>query len=202
VYVVDRVTGTPIRKSAPFVPFLNYMQIPDSNGTVIAPGTLGGSDWSPTAYDPRTHYLFVDGSFQPFKYWMKHEELKEPAQWWGGTVAAAPSGAYGVVSAIDLSTGKIVWQTRFPKPMISGLLVTAGGVVFTGSSDKHFVALDAATGRQLWSSPTDAGVNAPPITYEIDGVQYVAVAATGLQTLNTPRGDAMLVFSLPPRQRR
>ena len=63
-------------------------------------------------------------------------------------------------------------------------------------------ALDAATGRQLWSVATQAGVNAPPITYEIDGVQYVAVAATGLQTLNTPRGDAMLVFSLPttPKQ--
>jgi len=54
----------------------------------------------------------------------------------------------------------------------------------------------------LWSVATHAGVNAPPITYEIDGVQYVAVAATGLQTLNTPRGDAMLVFSLPttPKQ--
>ncbi|HEY3746691.1 MAG TPA: PQQ-binding-like beta-propeller repeat protein [Gemmatimonadaceae bacterium] len=199
VYVVDRATGIPIRKSAQFVPFLNYMQIPDSNGVVIAPGTLGGSDWSPTAYDARTHYLFVDGSFQPFKYWMKHEELREPAQWWGGIVAAAPTGAYGLVSAIDLGTGKIVWQTRFPKPMISGLMVTAGGVVFTGSSDKHFVALDAASGRQLWSFATDAGVNAPPITYEIDGVQYVAVAATGLQTLNTPRGDEMLVFSLPTR---
>ncbi|HJQ10656.1 MAG TPA: PQQ-binding-like beta-propeller repeat protein [Gemmatimonadaceae bacterium] len=196
VYVVDRLSGKPIRKSAAFVPFLNYMAVPESTGTVIAPGTLGGSDWSPTAYDPRTHYLFVDGSYQPFEYWVKHEELHEPAQWWGGTVAAAPSGAYGLVSAVDLGTGKIAWQTRFPKPMISGLLATAGGVVFTGSSDKHFVALDAASGRQLWSFPTDAGVNAPPITYEIDGVQYVAVAATGLQTLNTPRGDEMLVFSL------
>jgi PQQ-dependent dehydrogenase (methanol/ethanol family) len=198
VYVVDRATGKPIRKSAPFVPLLNYMAPPDSNGVVVAPGPLGGSDWSPTAYDPRTHYMFIDGTFLPFEYWKHHEDLREPAQWWGGVVAAKPTGGYGMVSAVDLGTGRIAWQTRFPKPLIGGLLATAGGVVFTGSSDKHFVALDANTGRQLWSFATDAGVNAPPITYEIDGVQYIAVAATGLQTLNTPRGDEMLVFSLPP----
>jgi Glucose dehydrogenase len=80
---------------------------------------------------------------------------------------------------------------------ISGLVATAGGLVFTGTSDKHFIALDAKTGRQVWSAPTDAGVNAPPITYEVKGVQYVAVAATGLQTLNTPRGDEMIAYALP-----
>jgi glucose dehydrogenase len=101
-----------------------------------------------------------------------------------------------MVTAVNLATGAIAWQSRLSKPVIGGLLATAGGVVFTGSSDKQVVALDARTGRSLWSYPTDAGVNAPPITYEIDGVQYVAVAATGLQTLNTPRGDEMLAFAL------
>jgi alcohol dehydrogenase (cytochrome c) len=202
VYVVDRATGKPIRKSAAFVPFLNYMTVPDTNGVVIAPGPLGGSDWSPTAYDPRTHYMYIDGSFLPHKYWLHHEELREPAQWWGGMVAGQSTGIYGMVSAVDLGTGKIAWQTRFPKPLIGGLLATAGGVVFTGSSDKRFVALDAATGKELWSYATDAGVNAPPVTYQLGGVQYVAVAATGLQTLNTPSGDEMLVFALPasPKQ--
>ncbi|MFL5615037.1 MAG: pyrroloquinoline quinone-dependent dehydrogenase [Gemmatimonadaceae bacterium] len=196
VYVLDRATGKPIRKSAPIAPQLNYMAPPDTNGVVTAPGPLGGSDWSPTAYSPRTGYLYIDANYLPFEYWLSHEPLKAPAQWWGGTTSAATQGTYGLVTAIDLATGAVAWQTRLPKPLIGGLLATAGGVVFTGSSDKHVVALDARTGRQLWSYPTDAGVNAPPITYELGGVQYVAIAATGIQTLNTPRGDEMLAFAL------
>lgn len=197
VYVLDRATGRPIRKSDPFVPFLNYMQHPDTAGTLVAPGTLGGSDWSPTAYSPQTGYMYVDGNYLPMMYWKTFEELKPPAQWWGGTVAAQTTGTYGMVSAVDLRTGRIAWQTRLAKPVISGLLATAGGLVFTGGSDKRFMAYDARTGRELWSFATDAGVNAPPITYEIDGVQYVAVAATGIQTLNTPRGDLLYAFALP-----
>jgi PQQ-dependent dehydrogenase (methanol/ethanol family) len=197
VYVLDRVTGKPIAKSEAFVPLENYMAPPDTAGVLTAPGTLGGSDWSPTAYSPQTNYLYVDGNYLPMKYWMNHEELKPPAQWWGGTVASQTTGLYGLVSAIDLRTGKLAWQTRVEKPIISGLLATAGGVVFTGLSDKQLVALDARTGRRLWSGATDAGVNAPPISYMIDGVQYIAVAATGLQTLNTPRGDELYAFALP-----
>jgi alcohol dehydrogenase (cytochrome c) len=196
-YVVDRATGTPIRKSEPFAPFLNYMTPPDTAGVVVAPGPLGGSDWSPTAYSPQTGYLYVDANYLPFEYWQQHEPLRAPAQWWGGTTAAQPTGGYGVVDAVDLATGRIAWRERLTKPVIGGLLATAGGLVFTGSSDKQFLAYDARTGRELWHYTADAGVNAPPITYEIDGVQYVAVAATGLQTLNTPRGDEMLVFALP-----
>ena len=197
VYVLDRLTGKPIRRSDPVSPLLNYMTPPDTNGVVVAPGPLGATDWSPTAYSPETGYLYLDASYLPFEYWVQHEPLKAPAQWWGGTTAAATQGTYGLVTAVDLATGHIAWQTRLPKPQIGGVLATAGGVVFTGSSDKHVIALDARTGRQLWSFPTDAAVNAPPITYEVDGVQYVAVAATGLQTLNTPRGDEMLAFALP-----
>lgn len=197
VYVVNRVTGAPITKSQPFVPLVNYMVPPDTQGVVVAPSTLGGSDWSPTAYDPETQYLYVDGNYLPMEFWLHHEELKAPAQYWGGTTAAQTSGTYGLVSAVDLRTGRIAWQTRTAKPIISGLLATAGGVVFTGLSDKQFAAYDARTGRELWHAATDAGVNAPPITYMVDGVQYLAVAATGLQTLDTPRGDEMLVYALP-----
>lgn len=197
VYVLDRATGKPIRKSDPVAPQLNYMAPPDSNGVLTAPGTLGGTDWSPTAYSPETGYLYVDANYLPMMYWVNHEEWKPPAQYWGGTVAAGPKGNYGMVTAVDLRTGRIAWTHKLAAPIISGLMATKGGVVFTGTSDKHFIALDARTGQQLWSANTDAAVNAPPITYEIDGMQYIAVAATGLQTLNTPRGDEMLAFALP-----
>lgn len=198
VYVLDRATGKPIRKSAPFVPLLNYMSRPDTaHPQLVNPGTLGGSDWSPTAYSPRTGYLYVDGNYLPMMYWVNHEELKPPAQYWGGTVAAGPTGNYGIVSAVDLATGRIAWQTKLDKPVISGLVATAGDVVFTGTSDKKLIALDAKSGRQLWSFTADGGVNAPPISYAVHGVQYIAVAATGLQTLNTPRNDEMIAFALP-----
>jgi glucose dehydrogenase len=80
-------------------------------------------------------------------------------------------------------------------------MVTAGGVVFTGASDKRFLAFNARSGEPLWSFMTEAGVNAPPITYQLDGVQYVAIATTGSLTLNSPRGDALLVFALPKDSR-
>jgi PQQ-dependent dehydrogenase (methanol/ethanol family) len=198
VYVLDRATGKPIRKSAPFTTLLNYMARPDTaHPQLVNPGTLGGSDWSPTAYSPQTGYLYVDANYLPMMYWTTHEELKPPAQWWGGTVAAQPTGTYGMVVAVDLATGRIAWQTRLAKPVISGLLATAGGLVFTGLSDKQVVALDARTGRELWRFHGDAGFNAPPISYEVHGVQYVAIAGTGIQTLNTPRGDEMVAFALP-----
>ena len=198
VYVLERATGRPIRKSAPFTELLNYMTRPDTaHPQLVNPGTLGGSDWSPTAYSPQTGYLYVDANYLPMMYWVAHEELKPPAQWWGGTVAAQTSGNYGLVVAVDLATGRIAWRTKLAKPVISGLLATAGGLVFTGLSDRKVVALDARTGQQLWTFSGDAGFNAPPIAYEVNGVQYVAIAATGLQTLNTPRGDEMVAFALP-----
>ena len=197
VYVLDRATGKPMRKSQPYVPFLNYMHLPTKDGVLVQPGTLGGSDWSPTAYSPQTGFLYVDGNFIPMKYRVNQEPLRPPAQWWGGGVVTQPQGLYGLYSAIDLATGRIAWQDSTPAPLISGSLATAGGLVFTGTADKHFVAFDAKTGKKLWSYEASGGVNAPPITYSIRGTQYISVAATGIQTLNSPRSDELLVFALP-----
>jgi len=68
--------------------------------------------------------------------------------------------------------------------------------VFTGTKDKRFLAFDAKSGAQLWSYTANGGVNAPPITYAIDGKQYVAVAAGGNYQINAPRSDELLVFTL------
>jgi glucose dehydrogenase len=81
--------------------------------------------------------------------------------------------------------------------MIGGALATAGGVVFTGTRDRQFLAFDAKSGKQLWSYRADGGVNAPPISYAAGGRQYVAVAAGGNYQINTPRNDDLLVFALP-----
>jgi len=77
------------------------------------------------------------------------------------------------------------------------VLATAGGLVFSGIGGNRLGAFDSSTGAQLWSTQVDAGVNAPPITYSIDGAQYIAVAAGGNSLFGFPTGDTIAVFALP-----
>ncbi|HEX5385741.1 MAG TPA: PQQ-binding-like beta-propeller repeat protein [Gemmatimonadales bacterium] len=200
VYVVDRATGKPIRRSDAFVPQQNIFARPTPMGVRMLPGANGGSEWSAPAYSPETGYLYVLGLHQPMYYKLEHEPLLPPAFWLGGAFFATGEPQYGLFTAVDLNTGKIAWQSRVADPMIGGALATAGGVVFTGTKDQQVLAYDARTGRQLWSYKADAGVNAPPITYAVNGVQYVAVAAGGNYQINAPRGDEVLVFRLDSAQ--
>jgi PQQ-dependent dehydrogenase (methanol/ethanol family) len=196
VYVVDRATGRPIRRSDAFVPQNNMFAQPTPAGTRMLPGANGGSEWSPTAYSPQTGYMYVSALHQPMNYIVKGEPLQKPALWLGGAFVGTGEPEYGLFSAVDLNTGKVAWQHRVARPMIGGALATAGGIVFTGTADKEFLALDAKTGRQLWRHMANGGVNAPPISYALDGKQYIAVAAGGNYQINAPRSDELLVFSL------
>ena len=82
------------------------------------------------------------------------------------------------------------------KPFNGGITTTAGGLLFMGESDRHFTARDTRTGKLLWSSQTGAGVNAPPVVYEVGGKEYVVVAAGGNKLFNMPPGDAVIGFGL------
>ena len=104
---------------------------------------------------------------------------------------------WGLLSAIDLQSGRIRWQQRTAQPLIGGVLATAGGLVFVGEGSGNLDAFDSETGRLLWQHKSEAGVNAPPITYQIDGVQYVAVAVGGNQLFGYKQGDYLKVFALP-----
>jgi alcohol dehydrogenase (cytochrome c) len=196
VYILERATGRPIRRSEAFVPQQNIFAQPTTAGMRMLPGANGGSEWSAPAYSPETGYLYVLGLHQPMYYKTKHQRLQPPAFWLGGIFVGTGEEQYGLFSAVELSTGKIAWQKRMKDPMIGGALATAGGVVFTGTKDQRFVAFDAKSGRELWSYRAAAGVNAPPITYAVDGQQYVAVAAGGNYQINAPRGDQVLAFAL------
>jgi plastocyanin len=115
----------------------------------------------------------------------------------GGTpLGAKYSGTY---TALDPTTSKIVWQkkTTYSLNQGSGTLSTAGGLLFHGEPDGNFQALDAKTGTQLFRWQTGAGADAPAITYEINGQQYVAIAAGGVATQTTSaNGDMIWAFSL------
>ena len=80
--------------------------------------------------------------------------------------------------------------------MMGGALVTAGNLAFTGEGNGSFDAFDAKTGEKLWNFNLGAGVNAPPIAYEVNGKEYIAVAAGGNFQLNYPYGDAIAIFTL------
>ena len=112
---------------------------------------------------------------------------------------ATPSDAprSGTLTAIDTHDGKIRWQRVLPQPLLGGTLFTSGGLVFTGEGGGDLAAFDAATGAELWHGACGAGVNAPPVAYEVDGREYVAVAAGGNQLFGFPSGDALSVFALP-----
>src|SRR6201987_6237249 len=100
-------------------------------------------------------------------------------------VDAAPF--YGALRAIDPDTGKIKWEWKHPSPTWSGVLSTAGGLVFTGDAEGNFIARDASSGKALWHFQTGGAVYAAPVTFALDGKQYVAIAA----------GSSLYAFGLP-----
>ena len=99
--------------------------------------------------------------------------------------------------ALDVETGRLKWQAKTPEPLIGGVLATAGGVVFTGEGNGSLSAFDAKTGALLWQFNCGAGVNAPPVAYEIDGTQYIAVAVGGSALFGYRQGELVIAFALP-----
>jgi alcohol dehydrogenase (cytochrome c) len=198
VYVVDRETGKPIRRSDEFVEHNKTFTRATRQGVHVLPGGNGGSEWSPAAYSPQTGFLYVLGLNEHDLYKLRPEKYAAPASYLSGVwYSTEASKDYGSFTAVDLNTGRIAWQDTVPHPMVGGAMATGGGVVFVGTKDRRFLGIDAKSGKILWTYTAPAGVNAPPISYMIDGRQYVAVAAGGNFQINAPRGDEVLVFALP-----
>jgi alcohol dehydrogenase (cytochrome c) len=198
VYVLDAATGKLIRRSDEFNRHENYFSQPTANGVRMLPGANGGSEWSPTAVNPTLGYMYVLGLEQPMNYITHSAPLEKGKLWLGSAFKAVPGERqYGTFTAINLNTGKRAWQVETEQPMIGGALATAGNLVFTGEGNGHFNAYDARTGKVLWTFQAGAGCNAPPVTYTLDGKQYIAVACGGNFQLGYPLGAAVLVFALP-----
>ncbi|MEO9037946.1 MAG: PQQ-binding-like beta-propeller repeat protein [Gemmatimonadaceae bacterium] len=200
VYVLDRETGKPIRRSDAFVEQTGMFTRATRQGVRVLPGGNGGTEWSPTAYSARTGYMYVLGLNEHDVYKLRPEKYAAPASYLTGVwYSVEPKKDYGSFTAVDLNTGRIAWQDTVPQPMVGGAMATAGGVVFVGTKDRRFLGIDARTGKILWTYAAPAGVNAPPVTYMIDGRQYVVVAAGGNLQINAPRGDEVLAFALPSK---
>lgn len=197
VYVHDRRDGHLLYRSDPFVPQENLFALPTAAGVVIAPGAFGGASWSPGALDPGSLVMFQPAVNMPTRYSVR-EGTRPDGTRYQYDVVDLESVRRGTLTAIDLAhDGHFRWQLDMDEPMVGGVLATAGHLVFTGVGHDDFAALDSASGRRLWTYHCEAGVNAPPITYAIDGRQYVAVAAGGNALLGLKQGDTLQVFALP-----
>jgi quinohemoprotein ethanol dehydrogenase len=179
---IDQKTGRPVEAEG-----ARYIDKPTG---LVLPGPLGAHNWHPMSFSPDTGLVYIPAQEAPWVYGGdKNYSYKEGA-WNTGTdmaLAVLPTDIAvfkqlkamlkGRLIAWDPVTQKEIWSFEHGGPWNGGVLSTSGGLVFQGTADAHFAAYDANTGDRLWKYFTQTGVAAAPITYQIDGEQYVAVAS-------------------------
>ena len=188
----------------------------------FCPSIWGGKDWPPTAYNPNTGFLYIPANENlcgaltgnAIKYKRGELYIGAPFDKIEVFPTAAAKDHIGELQAWDLATGTKAWTVNFKYHNWGPILTTGGNLVFSGgTNDRYFRAFDAKTGAVLWQQRTNSGVVGVPSSYEIDGVQYIAVQsgwgvdaqrkqeyldkAFGTQT-NVPQGGVLWVFALGP----
>lgn len=201
-YVLDRSNGHFLHATA-FAQKLNWAKaidasgrpvlsglVPTAKGTLICPGIDGATNWYSPSYNPETglFYLLVKESCSV--YFSHFTPFKKGETYYGtGTKLAPDEHAQKILLALSIPDGKVVW--RYPQvgraDSWAGTLTTAGGLVFFGNDTGFLEAVDARTGRSLWHFNTSQIMRASPMTYALNGMQYVAIAAA----------SDVFVFSLP-----
>jgi alcohol dehydrogenase (cytochrome c) len=150
-------------------------------------------------YSPDTGYFYVPGTIRTSVFERFARQYRRGRVYTSGSQEAAQyTSLNGTFTAIDARTNKIAWQHKTPYRMGggSGSTVTAGGLLLRGDPDGNFVVLDAKTGEILFKFQTGFGADAPPIVYEVDGDQYIAMATGGNSIQRSATGDAVWAFSL------
>jgi alcohol dehydrogenase (cytochrome c) len=198
VYVHDRSNCNLIRFSEAMIPQENMWVLPTAQGARMLPGANGGVEWSPMSFDPKSRLAIALNLHQPMTYHV--EAAKYPGGsklWLGGAFKVIPSEKqWGRVAAVEVDTGKVRWKHDTEQPLIGGGLATAGGLYFFGEGNGNFNALDSATGKKLWNFNCGAGANAMPVSYTVNGKQYIAMGCGGNTQLDFKRGNSVFVFAL------
>ncbi|MET0291364.1 MAG: PQQ-binding-like beta-propeller repeat protein [Steroidobacteraceae bacterium] len=178
-------------------------------GLIASPSLYGGANWPPSALDPVKQQLFVCASDVPGNFIGGGGDQSEPPlgkEYLGGKVGFAPLPRSGILAALDVTTNKLVWRQRWMDQCYSGVVATAGGLLFVGRNDGRLTALDSATGTKLWEFQTGAGMNSTVSTFERDGKQYVVAYSAGNVLAGSPKGDSVWLFALdgtlPPAKER
>jgi alcohol dehydrogenase (cytochrome c) len=199
---IDLKTGRPIETDV-------TRDAREGKKVTVFPSILGGKNWEPMSYNPQTGIAYANtlafgGHYksEPVTYkageWYLGMDLTDLWEW--------GDGPRGHLKAIDPLTGKAKWEAPSDIPRFSGVLSTAGGIVFSGQLTGEFEAFDADNGKKLWQFQTGSGIEGQPVTWQQDGVQYVAVASGygGVYSLfsgderlaKVPTGGSLWVFAL------
>lgn len=198
VYVHDRSNCSLIRFSEAMIPQEDMWTLPTATGARMLPGANGGVEWSPMAFSPKTRMSYALNLHQPMTYHVESADYPGGSKLWlGGAFKTIPAEKqWGRVSAVNVDDGKVAWKFDTEQPLIGGALVTAGDLFFFGEGNGNFNALDAKSGKKLWSFNCGAGANAMPVSYTTGGKQYVAMGCGGNTQLDFKRGNTMVVYSL------
>lgn len=222
-YALDRTDGS-FLYGEPIVPGINWAfgldpqtGRPDVNPDMIAtsggpevgpiiPSLEGAIDWQPLSYNPELQMLYFMSNHwaMGFKFWEQGTfPVPTNGEWYLGAdyqqylISENP----GNFVAFDVQKREIVWCQTSPAPFWAGSVATSSGLVFTGDMRGYFMALDARTGTLLWQFQTGSGIIGSPITYELDGTQYLAVPSGGIGGDMTfyytePKAGNIWVFAL------
>jgi alcohol dehydrogenase (cytochrome c) len=222
-YALDRTNGK-FLYGEPIVPGINWAfgldpetGRPNVNPDMVAvsggpevgpiiPSLEGGIDWQPLAYDPelRRLYFMSNQWAMGLKFWAEGKfEPPSKGEWYIGADYQnyLTSDHPGNFVAFDVVERKVVWRAVSPAPFWAGAVATSSGLVFTGDMRGYFMAFDARSGTILWQFQTGSGIIGSPITYELDGKQYVAVPSGGIGGDMTfyykePKAGNLWVFAL------
>ncbi|MGH2346812.1 MAG: pyrroloquinoline quinone-dependent dehydrogenase, partial [Chloroflexota bacterium] len=162
--------------------------------TLIAPGGIGGSAWSPVSYSPRTGLAYIAANTYP-----SVRRSTPTSCCFEDPPIFLPNVQFrGAFIGYDVARGRIAWQVPLAAPSLAfgGSAVTSGGVVIHGESAGYVDARDATNGKLLWRYHTGAGADAGPAIYAVGGATYVAIAAGGNEVIGSQRGDTLYVFTL------
>jgi PQQ-dependent dehydrogenase (methanol/ethanol family) len=195
---VDMETGRPVESK-----FANYQE---NGGSFIWPSPYGAHNWQPMSFSTKTGLMYIPVQSIPSYFsavkevmyrvnrWNTGVDLntnRDPKSWVAGR-ASADALIYGELVAWDPVKKKRAWKVHHSKPSNGGILSTAGDLVFQGTWDGTFAAYDAYNGKKLWQYKSDSAVLAGPMTYELDGEQYVAVAQGSGGTVMITVGDELM----------
>jgi alcohol dehydrogenase (cytochrome c) len=200
---IDLTTGRPVLTQAAKDYYFN------GKPEALWPYFYGGKNWMPMSYDQKTSLVYINTLNYGFKAAQKKQSYHAGDYFFGADFLGPvdpPDATGGFLKAIEPLTGKVVWQQPSFIPRYAGILTTGGGLTVTGSLTGDVQIYNATDGKPLWSFHAGSGVEGQPISYEMDGKQYIAITSGNGGVLtsvvndprlaNVPRAGTLWVFGL------